>query len=302
MNEAQQKTVLALVVTHNRLELLKRCITHLQQQTAKPDLLIIDNLSTDGTKEYLTRNNIAHITQENTGSAGGWERGINEGWSRGYAFIWMMDDDGFPDADALKILLENKSAETICISSLVVKENARQELVFGMPRMNKRGLPVLLASPRKYNSIDALPVKDGVYPHAHLFNGALIDLEKIKMLGNVDRTYFMFGDEVDFYFRMRQAGQVCTAVKAMHYHPDVSQRTIDKKKVYYFIRNTIILNHLYFDKPLIRDFFTVGVALARIAKRNGIGQLFSYVAGTNSKFLYPAIADGFRKRKINRYT
>lgn len=293
--------VLAIVVTYNRLELLRRCIEHLQAQTAKPHILIINNSSTDGTEVWLKENGIDHVTQENSGSAGGWSRGMEEGWARGYAFTWMMDDDGFPDKKALETLLAENDAETSCISSLVVKENNPAELVFGMPKLNRKGLPVIFARNRKYSTAAALNQGKPTYPHAHLFNGALINLSTAKEIGNVDRGFFMFGDEVDYYFRLRAKGKVCSALQALHYHPDVSQRTIDKKKVYYFIRNTIILNRRYFDHVFTRNILTIGVALFRILKRNGFWQFLSYIAGRNARYFYPGIIDGLKGKRINRY-
>jgi rhamnopyranosyl-N-acetylglucosaminyl-diphospho-decaprenol beta-1,3/1,4-galactofuranosyltransferase len=301
MNPVNGNKVLAVVVTHNRCQLLTRCINYLQQQTCMPDLLIVNNMSTDGTEKYLQNNSINHITQENSGSAGGWWRGIDEGWAKGYDYVWMMDDDGYPDPQALEILLALTGEEAICISSTPVKENAHNELVFGLPVLNSSGNPVILAGKRKYNTLNEFPAAMEKYPHIHPFNGALIDLAAAKKIGNIDRSYFMFGDEVDFLCRMKKAGKVYTALKALHYHPDVSRRTIDKKKVYYFIRNTIILNHLYYDKAIIRDVLCVVVALKRIWQRNGAASFFSYIAGRDCKFVYRGIADGIRKRKINRY-
>lgn len=45
-------TVLAIVVTYNRLEMLKKCVAHLQAQTFPCDILIVDNASTDGTRAW----------------------------------------------------------------------------------------------------------------------------------------------------------------------------------------------------------------------------------------------------------
>lgn len=45
-------TVLAIVVTYNRLEMLKQCIEHLQKQSFPCDILIVDNASTDGTRAW----------------------------------------------------------------------------------------------------------------------------------------------------------------------------------------------------------------------------------------------------------
>lgn len=295
------KKVLAIVVTFNRLELLKRCVHSLQQQTVVPHILIINNQSTDGTEAWLKENGVDHITQENSGSAGGWERGMTESWKRGFRYTWMMDDDGFPHTSALEILLSLADDDTACISSVVVKENNPAELVFGMPKLNRKGLPVIFARKRKYILLADLDNKKQTYPHAHLFNGALINLGIARTIGNVDRGFFMFGDEVDYFFRLRAKGKVCSAIHALHYHPDVSRRSIDKKKVYYFIRNTFILNRRYFDHVFTRDMLTVGVALFRILKRNGFWQFLSYFAGRNAKYFYRGIMDGLSGKRINRY-
>ena len=54
--------ILAAIVTYNRLELLQRCIKNIKQQKRKVNnLLIINNDSTDGTKNYLMTNNFNHI-------------------------------------------------------------------------------------------------------------------------------------------------------------------------------------------------------------------------------------------------
>lgn len=47
------KEICAVVVTYNRKELLIRCINQILLQTRVPDILIFDNYSSDGTKDYL---------------------------------------------------------------------------------------------------------------------------------------------------------------------------------------------------------------------------------------------------------
>ena len=50
-NEAK---VIAVVVTYNRLEMLKDCINALKEQSRKPDgILVVNNGSTDDTGEWI---------------------------------------------------------------------------------------------------------------------------------------------------------------------------------------------------------------------------------------------------------
>ena len=100
--------VCAVVVTYNRLAMLKDCIDALERQTVPCDILVIDNASTDGTAEFLEASaDIFHIRmKENTGGAGGFNTGMREAVKRGYRYVWIMDDDTIPYPDALEKLLE----------------------------------------------------------------------------------------------------------------------------------------------------------------------------------------------------
>lgn len=106
------KRVVAIVVTYNRKELLKECIQALLlQQYSNCDILIVDNASTDGTKEYISElleNNrvIYRNTGSNLGGAGGFNYGIKEAYNLDYDYMWLMDDDCIVHGDSLTKLLE----------------------------------------------------------------------------------------------------------------------------------------------------------------------------------------------------
>lgn len=102
------KSVIAVIVTYNRLELLKKCIEKLRTQTVQCDYMLIDNASTDGTCEWAhQQTDIQYYnTETNIGGAGGFNLGMRHAAELGYEWIWIMDDDTLPDPNALEILLE----------------------------------------------------------------------------------------------------------------------------------------------------------------------------------------------------
>lgn len=105
------RRVLAIVVTYNRLEMLKGCILHLLNQTVTDfDILIINNHSTDGTIKYLAslcHERIKYITTDsNIGGAGGFNLGLRYAVEEGYIYTWLMDDDVYAEDDALEKLLD----------------------------------------------------------------------------------------------------------------------------------------------------------------------------------------------------
>lgn len=108
--------VAAVIVTFNRLAKLKKVIAAIEAQSAPPaHLVIVDNASTDGTGEYLATLE-SPIPVEivslptNTGGAGGFSAGMRRGYELGADFVWIMDDDGYPEPPALERLLSGLSA------------------------------------------------------------------------------------------------------------------------------------------------------------------------------------------------
>ena len=288
---------LAVIVTHTRCVLLGRCLDHLLSQTSPLDaILVINNASTDGTVEMLERRGIPFVTQENVGSAGGWHRGIQHAIDQGFDAVWLMDDDGFPGEGALAALQAALIYGVACTSSVVLREDLPSHFVFPFPVLDDSNLPVIFGRPRKLCTLDELRsvASDGTYPFAHLFNGALVSVAAARQVGNVNCDFFIFGEEVDYFFRLRKAGKVISVLNAAHFHPDVSQRPYTPTKVYYYVKNTLVLNVRYFNAVWLRHFTTILAVLVRTASRNGVGEALSFLAGAKAPAFYMAIVRGLQ--------
>lgn len=97
--------IIAVIVTHNRLALLKKSLQAVCEQTRKPDeIIVINNGSTDATEAWLSTQPAISHTQENGGGAGGFAAGIELAYRRDADWIWLMDDDSIPNRDALEAL------------------------------------------------------------------------------------------------------------------------------------------------------------------------------------------------------
>lgn len=106
-----RNNVAAVVVTYNRKGLLQKCIGKLlAQKDASCDVFVIDNASTDGTREMVQNLGEPRIYYHNTGAnlgcSGGFEIGIKQAVLAGYEYVWIMDDDTLPFENALSELLE----------------------------------------------------------------------------------------------------------------------------------------------------------------------------------------------------
>lgn len=109
--EKANANVTAVIVTYNRKELLQECVQALlAQKPHVPDILVIDNHSTDGTREaiggFIESGTVTYYdTGANLGGAGGFSFGIRKAAESGAEYIWVMDDDCIPTSDALEKLL-----------------------------------------------------------------------------------------------------------------------------------------------------------------------------------------------------
>ena len=110
--------VSAVVVTYNRIELLKQCVEALLKQNYPCDILLVNNNSTDGTEEWALEllnkfENIKyHNTGANLGGAGGFNFGMRWAAEAGYEFIWVMDDDCMPKENCLELFMEYETTHS----------------------------------------------------------------------------------------------------------------------------------------------------------------------------------------------
>lgn len=107
-----KNNIAAIVVTYNRVNLLQECVNALLEQTNENmDILVIDNASTDNTREvlekYISKQEIIYFnTGENLGGAGGFNYGIRKAYELGYEYFWLMDDDTIPERNSLDELMK----------------------------------------------------------------------------------------------------------------------------------------------------------------------------------------------------
>jgi GT2 family glycosyltransferase len=287
--------ILAVIVTFNKEVLLSRCLDYVLKQKRKPDeILVINNGSTDDTESVLVERNILHINQNNVGGAGGFQRGLEYALEKEFDAVWLMDDDGFPEENSLDILEKSLNSDIVCASAVVLQVENPENFVFQFTLLDSKGFPKIFGFPRKFSKLHKLKsyVKSNSYPFAYFFNGALICSKTIKQIGGIDCSLFIYGDEVDYFFRLRSMGSVITVFDAIHFHPDVSNRPLNINMLYFLIRNSIIVHRRYFNFVILRNLLTISVILYRVLKRNSFKDFISLLIGYNSKLFFRAIQDG----------
>ena len=243
------------VVTRNRLSLLQRCIGALRMQ-AVPEtaLVVVNNGSTDGTEQWLaSQGDIVVITQGNLGSAGGQKTAMEYAVQNGFDAVFTMDDDCFPQHDALTRILAAWMAkddrESWVLNSLVLDPDVKGAMSFGL--WDGAILGVRHAQ-TFYQSLSEVPpsrIVGNLYTGwGCVFNGTLVPTALLKKIGYPRAEFFIRGDEVEFFYRVRRHGNIATVTDSIVWHPGAASidETLPNWKRYFSVRNEVIINREYF--------------------------------------------------------
>ena len=193
-NRPQNPTA-AVVVTHNRIDLLRQCVAQLENQTRACDILIVDNASTDGTAQWLASQPDLHCrnTGANLGGAGGFNLGMRWAVEAGYDYVWVMDDDTLPQPDALEKLLEADSVlegNYGWLSSVALWTDGSE------CRMNRQKLK------KSFYEFSPLLKYGLVQAEQATFVSLFLRGETIRRVGLPIKEFFIWGDDIEFTRRI----------------------------------------------------------------------------------------------------
>ena len=242
------KTVGTVVVTFNRKEMLRKNIDKLLKQTYKTKIFIIDNCSTDGTYEYIEdilkkNKTIEYVRlEENTGGSGGFSKGVEIAFNSKVDYIWGMDDDAFPEKDALEKLMKH------------VDKYPKNTCFWSNPDLDK---------------FDG----ETKYVDDWFFVGFLLPRTIIEQIGLPRNDFFIYHDDSEYAYRIIKSNNKIVKVKdSVIVHNNISNKdnSLKKKflgkelylpkmpnwKMYYFVRNNI-LKYKWNDKNKYKAIFRI---------------------------------------------
>lgn len=230
-----------VVVTYNRKDLLSECLLALASQTRQLDeILVVNNASTDGTRELLEAE-FPHIKtlhlSENTGGAGGFYEGLKRAFEQGFDWIWLMDDDTIPTPSAYEAL--QKARQRLDVNKPTVL-CSQVEWTDGTPHpMNnpiiKTQDPVLLYTAAAQS---LLPIR------AASFVSFMVARSAVEQHGLPLKEYFIWNDDVEYSARILKdtTGYLVLESRVIHKtRAKYTPITTTGDRFYYEVRNKIFL-------------------------------------------------------------
>lgn len=231
-------------MTYNRKELLLECITAiLGQEETVPSIIVVDNDSSDGTREaleeFVVEGTVKHFnTGSNLGGAGGFQYGIRKAVELGYDYLWIMDDDCIPSSTALSTLMsaaEEKrefgflSSKVLWKDGSICEMNAQRETLTRDVKDFEPGQikPVVMAS----------------------FVSLFVSATVVKELGLPIKEFFLWTDDWEWTRRISRkhpcflvTDSVVTHKSKVNIGADISSETADRlDRFNYLYRNDVVL-------------------------------------------------------------
>ena len=206
----------------------------MQNQTYKLDeIIVVNNNSTDGTTEWLsTVDGISVIHQENVGGAGGFHTGVKTCYERGADWIWMMDDDVFPQHDCLENLLKFKD-DSKCLNMTRYWGDGSyvpQNFFFDINKNYSKSLSADLS--KEYNVVNTC-----------CFEGLLVSRSIVDKIGFPDERFFIAGDDTIYGYLASFHTNVILVRDAKAHRLQVNGNVPPRPfYTYYAIRNYFLVN------------------------------------------------------------
>lgn len=274
------------IINWNNYDCTLDCIQSLMEISNKDfDIVLVDNASADGSGDLLAGRfpDIKYLKmKENAGFTGGNNAGINYSLNRKYQYTLLLNNDTLVEPDFLDILVNHldEHPEVGAIQPKIYFCHDKTLLWNGGSHFNKwTGIDSVEGTGKKSSATsESLKNADWLTGCALLLRNDIL-----PKVGLLDESLFMYYEDVDYSFRIKQAGY------SLVYHPEsviyhiagASSRAKEKGKEgflnprihYYLTRNKIWFLKKYlapsqwFSAGIITSFYLAGVLSYFLVRR-----------------------------------
>lgn len=248
--------IAAVIVTYNRLHLLKEVLEAFDNQTRVPDyMIVVNNASTDGTADFLMdwskveisgQTKIVVTLDENIGGSGGFYIGTKKALSLDADWVWVSDDDAIPNRDVFEkaenyiLKLKNPdNVSAICTQVQVggvIDITHRKKIRKSFFRMYQVSISLKEYSKNRF-------VLDSIS-----YVGTIINVYALKKVGLIDKDYFIWQDDLEHSIRLNSVGIMYCYPAMVVNHCTMDNNNELNWKTYYGYRNDLLMLKKHYPK------------------------------------------------------
>ncbi len=228
-----------VIVTYNRLGLLQECLEYVWNQSIPfESIVVVENGSTDGTREYLkTCEQKCHVIYEekNGGGAKGFKDGVENIIKNSLCdWVLLIDDDAIIDVSYIEAI---QTAIEECPNCLAFSGVVTTDGVIDISHRTR-----LKNTEEKFLTI---PVPANEYSEKQFlydissFCGLVVNADLVRKIGLPLEEYFIWCDDTEYSLRIRKHSQIVNVNNALLNHK--TKKALDNPEVcwksFYGVRN-----------------------------------------------------------------
>lgn len=224
--------VTIIIANYNTKEILKDCLAHLKNEDHSPlEVVVVDNASPDASADMVEKDFswVRLIRSENKGISHAYNLAINS--SPESDFYLFMGSDAFPEAYVINGMIEYLQTHKdvgAATCKLVLRDG-------NLDMDAHRGFPTPYAAITHFSGLDRVFRKSRIFakyfigwedmtkPHEidlAISHFLLVRRNVFDAVGLWDEDFFVFGEDVDMCWRIKQAGfkiMYLSQYKCLHY-------------------------------------------------------------------------------------
>lgn len=248
-----------VIVTYNRIGYLKKSLDLYIKQTYKPQrIIVVDNCSTDGTVDFLKKwenkeegiiKKVIYL-ESNQGGSGGFYAGLEDAIKyEDIDWIWVADDDAFPELDAFE-----KANSFIDSNEELISKSAA---ICGVCSYDNHISPIQRSLLKKtIFGIQEFPISEKYYEgkeyfeiNLYSFVGTIMKKENLKKAGLPRKDFFIYQDDLEHAVRMGKIGKIyCVSSIKIEHKDNVAPKNETSWRDYYASRNLTVMYKEHFGK------------------------------------------------------
>lgn len=293
-----KKTLSIIIVSYNVREFLEQAIRSIQKavKQIEHEIIVVDNASSDGTVPYLRMEFPSVKTIANHHNLG-FAKANNQAIKKSTGdYICLINPDTIVQEDTFSTLIGffKDHPQAGCVGCKILNPDGSLQLAC------RRSYPTPWVALTKIVGLAKL------FPKSRLFgryNLTFLDPDKIEKveaisgsfmlvkrgvfhkIGGLDESYFMYGEDLDWCYRINTAGYSIYYVpqtQIIHFKGESSKKSpFQQKKLFYEAMRLFVQRHFRKRSALLPSWLLIMAIY--------ISSVFSYIATFSRRCIWPAI-------------
>lgn len=194
----EERLIYAVVVTYNGMRWIERCLRCLAESTVHTEVIVVDNGSTDGTRDFVPSRfpYVIWMPQtDNLGFGGGNNIALRYAVEHGADYVLLLNQDAYIQPSAIEKMLKVSDGKNLISPVHLCGDGSRIDTMFreSLKRADNELLDDLLVEGKCRSAYDVGEVCAACW---------FMPIDMIRQIGGFNPIFFQYGEDNNYYTRL----------------------------------------------------------------------------------------------------